>query len=80
MKLFKRVDDKKVPVRPTTKVETIELTKAIEKMAQEYSLNLALWREGNKAAGRRARTTMHDLVKLSPVLNKAMTKTDREEW
>ena len=71
---------KRVPIVPTNKNETTQLAEEMRALALDYAENLDFWRKGNKTAGKRARTTMYDLVKLSPVLNKAMIKTDKEEW
>ena len=78
--LFKTIDDKKVPIVPSNKNETYELSEEIRELSHSYVQNLYLWGRGNKTAGKRARVTMYALVKLSPVLNKAMLKTDKGEW
>ena len=78
--LFELINNKKTPIKPTSKNETTKMAETIEQLAYDYAKNLSLWRMGNKSAGARARRIMYDLVKLSPVLNKAMITTDKGKW
>ena len=77
---YQNEDGKRLPIVPTNKNETMQLAEDIRALANEYAQNLDLWTKGNKTAGKRARVIMYDIAKLSPVLNKAMQKTDKKEW
>jgi len=78
--LFQTINNKKTPIKPTSKNETTQMAESMEQLAYDYAKELSLWRMGNKSAGVRARGIMYDLVKLSPVLNKAMITTDKGKW
>lgn len=79
LNLFEIVNDKKVPIEPVDRDEVEMYVATMATMANQYAKELSLWRKGNKTAGRRARTLMYDMIKISPVLNKAMIKVDKGE-